>query len=142
MASWQKYHCFERDMRNDVHELEGTTDTIKIAISNAAPNAATHETLADVSELATANGYTAGGIDMQNDGTVAAGVLTVTGVFPIVWTASAAGITGRYFIAYNSTATGITNPLIAYLDRGSSTTVPAGQTIAVDQPGDVLFTHS
>lgn len=138
--AWVKYHAYAADKRNGVHNLEGTTDELRVALSNTAPNAATHAVLADVGELATANGYTVGGIDTQNSGAIATGVLTVTGVFPIVWTASGAGITARYFILFNTTPAG--DPLIAYLDRGTSTTVPSGQTLALDIPSDILLTDS
>lgn len=140
MAVFTKYYCFARDVHDGVHDVEGTTHTFKIALSNTSPNVSTHELLADVSELATANGYTAGGIDTGNNGVEAAGVLTVTASGPITWTASGAGITARYFILYNFTVAG--GPLMGFWDRGTSTTVPAGQTITLGDGSWSMFSIS
>jgi len=137
MPDLVKYYCFNSDLRAGVHDLVGTTHELRVAISNTTPNLSTHTVLADVGELSTANGYTAGGMDTANTGSDSLGVLTVSGTFPLVWTASGAGITGRYFILYNNTASG--DPLIGYWDRGVSTNVPAGQTISLSV--GVMFTH-
>lgn len=138
MPDFVKYHQFAQDKRDGVHNLEGTTDELRVVLSNTAPNVATHTVLADVSELATANGYTAGGLDTGNNGTVSSGVLTVAATLgPLVWTASGAGITARYFILVNMTPAG--DPLIGYWDRGNSTNVPAGQTISISFAGGNMF---
>ena len=54
------------------------SDTLKVALTNTAPNAATHEVLADITEISGGNGYTSGGADIQNDGTASTGTVTVT----------------------------------------------------------------
>jgi len=80
MASFVKYQQFVEDLGNKVHDFVGTNDTLKVMLSNAAPNVSTHALRSDVTELSTTGGYTSGGEDVQNDGTEATGTLTVHGV--------------------------------------------------------------
>lgn len=123
MASYVKYQQFVEDFGNKVHDLVGTNDTLKVALTNTAPNVATHNVLADITEISAGFGYTAGGADTQNDGTESGGTLTVTGV-DIVWTASGGSIGPfRYAVLYNDTPVAPADPLIAYWDYGSSITL-------------------
>lgn len=139
MASYVKYQQFAEDLGNKVHDLFGTNDTLKIALTNTAPNVATHAVFADITEIAAGNGYTAGGADTQNDGTETTGTLTVTGV-DVVWTASGGSIGPfRYVVLYNDTPTSPADPLIAYWDYGSAVTLLTGETFTVDF-GASLFT--
>jgi hypothetical protein len=130
MATYTKYYQFVEDLIKGVHDF--STDTFKVALSNGTP-LQTHALLASISELATANGYTAGGATTTIGGTThSTGTITLTATDPAAWTASGAGITFRYAALYNTTASGVTNPLIAYWDNGSSTTVTSGNTLQVD----------
>ena len=138
MASFVKYQNFVEDLGNKVHDLVGTNDTLKIALTNTAPNAATHAVLADITEIGAGNGYTAGGTDTQNDGTESGGTLTVTGV-DVVFTASGAVGPFRYAVLYNDTPVSPADPLIGYWDYGSSVTLASGETFTVDF-GASLFT--
>lgn len=141
MASFVKYQQFVEDLGNGVHDLVGTNHTLKVALSNTAPNVATHAVLADVTEIAAGNGYTAGGTDTQNDGSESSGTLTVTGV-DIVFTASGGSIGPfRYAILYNDTPSSPADPLIGYWDYGSSITLADGETFTVNF-GASLFTVS
>jgi hypothetical protein len=139
MAAFVKYQQFVEDLGNKVHDLVGTNDTLKVMLSNAAPNVGTHAVRADVTELSTGGGYTSGGADVQNDGTESGGTLTVTGV-DVVFTASGGTIGPfRYAILYNDTPTSPADPLIGYWDYGSSITLADGETFTVDF-GASLFT--
>lgn len=138
MASFVKYQQFVEDLGNKVHDLVGTNDTLKIALTNTAPNVATHAVLADITEISAGNGYTAGGTDTQNDGTESGGTLTVTGV-DVVFTASGAVGPFRYAVLYNDTPVSPADPLIGYWDYGSSVTLASGETFTVDF-GASLFT--
>ena len=139
MASFVKYQQFVEDLGNKVHDLVGTNDTIKVALTNTAPNVSTHAVLADITEISAGNGYTAGGEDTQNDGTESGGTLTVTGV-DVVFTASGGSIGPfRYVVLYNDTPTSPADPLIGYWDYGSSITLLTGETFTVDF-GASLFT--
>lgn len=139
MASFNKYQQFVEDLGNKVHDLVGTNDTLKVALTNTAPNAATHAVLADITEISAGNGYSAGGTDAQNDGTETGGTLTVTGV-DVVFTASSGTIGPfRYAVLYNDTPTSPADPLIGWWDYGSSITLADGETFTVNF-GASLFT--
>jgi len=139
MASYVKYEVFTEDLANKIHDLFGTNDTLKVALTNTAPNVATHKLLADITEIGAGNGYSAGGTDTQNDGTRSGGVTTVTGV-DVVFTASGGSIGPfRYVVLYNDTPTSPVDPLIAYWDYASSITLLTGETFTVDF-GASLFT--
>lgn len=139
MASYVKYQQFIEDFGNKVHDLVGTNDTLKVMLSNAAPNVATHAVRSDVTELSTSGGYTSGGEDTQNDGAESGGTLTVTGV-DVVWTATSGGFGPfRYVILYNDTPTSPADPLIAYWDYGSSISLAEGETFTANF-GSSLFT--
>ena len=139
MATFVKYQQFAEDLANKIHDLFGTNDTLKIALTNTAPNVATHAVLADITQIGAGNGYTAGGSDTQNDGTETTGTFTLTGV-DVVFTA-AGGTIGpfRYAVLYNDTPTSPADPLIAYWDYGSSITLQNGETFTVDfDPSSIL----
>lgn len=137
MAAYSKYNQFVEDLAKAVHNFG--THTFKVALSNSAPSAS-HATLSQITELSTANGYTAGGQTTTISGTTqSGGTLTLVASDPAAWTASGAGITFRYAALYNDTPTSPADPLIAYWDNGSSTTVTAGNTLQVDLAA-TLFT--
>lgn len=139
MASFNKYQQFVEDLGNKVHDLVGTNDTFKVALTNTAPNAATHAVLADITEIGAGNGYSAGGADAQNDGSESGGTLTVTGV-DVVFTASGGTIGPfRYAVLYNDTPTSPADPLIGWWDYGSSITLQDTETFTVNF-GASLFT--
>ena len=143
MATYTKYQIFPEDLDNKVHDLFGTAgagaDTLKVMLSNTAPNVATHAVRADVTEISAGNGYTSGGASVANVGTRSGGTLTVVGT-DVVFTA-AGGTIGpfRYVILYNDTPTSPADPLIAYWDYGSNVTLNDGETFTVDF-GASLFT--
>ena len=129
MATYVKYQDFVEQLCRGVHNFG--SHVFKVALSNAAPDA-THTTLSAITELSTANGYTAGGATTTIGITETTGTVTVTATDPAAWTASGAGISFRYAALYNDTATSPADALIAYWDNGSTTTVTAGNTLTVD----------
>jgi hypothetical protein len=127
-SSYFKYQNFIEDFGNKVHDLVGTNDTLKIALTNTAPNQATHTVRGDITELTTGGGYTSGGEDTQNDGSESGGTLTVTGV-DVTWTGTGSGFGPfRYVVLYNDTPSSPLDPLIAYWDYGSSISVADTET--------------
>lgn len=134
MASFVKYECFSETLAEKAHNLD--TDVLKVALTNTAPNAATHTTLASITELGAGNGYTAGGEDTQNATSRSGGTTSVTGV-DVVWTASGGTIGPfRYVVLYNDTTS---DNLIGYWDYGSSVTLQIGETFTTDF-GSSMFT--
>lgn len=141
MAVYVKYQSFAGTLANKIADILGTAgttaDTLKVALTNTAPNVATNTVLADISEISAGHGYSAGGASATNVGTASGGTVTVTGT-DIVFTASGGTIGPfRYAVLYDSTASG--GPLIAYWDYGTSITLADGDTFTVDF-GSFLFT--
>jgi hypothetical protein len=131
MASLVKYEKFVEDMWNKIHDLFGTTDTVKCVLTNSAPNVATHTVLADVTQISGGTGYTTGGEDAQNDSTRTGGTVTLTCV-DITWTASGSMGPFRYVPMYNDTPTSPADPLMHYWDYGSPLTLAIGETFTID----------
>jgi hypothetical protein len=127
MAVYSKYSDFVEQLVNGVHNF--SAHTFKVALSNGTPSAA-HTTLSAITELSTANGYTAGGLATTIGVSETSGTVTVTATDPAAWTASGAGITFRYAALYNDTSA--SDNLVAYWDNGSSTTVTSGNTLQID----------
>lgn len=137
MASFVKFEVFTENLAEKVHDLG--LDTLKVALTNTAPTAATDDTFSDITEISAGNGYTAGGADTQNGTSRSGGTTSITGT-DVVWTASGGTIGAfRYVILYNDTPTSPADPLIGYWDYGSSITLAAGETFTVDF-GSSIFT--
>lgn len=125
MAAFVKFHQFAEDVGLGVHNLN--TNTLKVYLSNVAPDAAADAVKADLAEIAAGNGYTAGGVDTQNTYSQVGGVGACVGVDATI-TASG-GTVGpfRYAVLYNDDAA--SDPLIGYWDYGSSITLAAGEPL-------------
>lgn len=127
-ASYNKYTAAIEPM------LEGNnagSDTWKVALA-ATINSADTTFTPGTTDLATGNGYTAGG------NTAAVSTAAQTGgtyklvlTSPAVWTATGAGFTFRYAILWDST----TSIPVGYWDYGSSQVVAAGETVTVTLDG-------
>ncbi len=136
MAVFHRYNCFAEDLAKKVHNLFGTTDTLKIALSNTAPSVVGNTVLADAVEISPGNGYSAGGVDTQNNGTRTGAIVTVTMVDAVI-TASGGTIGPfRYLCCYNDSSA--SDSLIGYFDYGSSITLNAGETFTLDAGPSLL----
>jgi hypothetical protein len=133
MASFNKFNSFVEALAEKKHDL--AADTLKVLLTNTAP-VATNSVKADLTEISAGNGYTAGG----NTASVTSSAQT-SGTYklvlgdPATWTASGGPIpsTGagfRYAVLYNDTAAN--KELIGWWDYGSSITLAAGESFAVD----------
>lgn len=139
MANFNKYQCFVENVAEKVHNLG--SDSLKILLSNAAPNASTHTVRSDTTELSTANGYTSGGTAALGSVTSSqtGGTYTLAAADPAAWTASGGSIGPfRYAILYNDTPTSPADPLIGWWDYGSSVTLATGETFTVDLGASIL----
>lgn len=137
MAAFVKFEAFSEHLAEKVHNLD--TDTLKVYLTNTAPNVATHAVKADLAEITAQNGYPAGGTDVQNATSRTGGVTSITGV-DVVWTAAGGSFgPARYAVLYNDTPTSPADPLIGYWDYGSSITVNDAETLTSDF-GSSLFT--
>lgn len=137
MAAFNKFETFSEHLAEKVHNLD--TDTLKVYLSNTAPNAATHAVKADLAEISAGNGYTAGGNDTQNATSRSGGTTSITGT-DVVITASGGSVGAfRYVPLYNDTPTSPADPLIGWWDYGSALTLADGESFTVDF-GLSLFT--
>jgi hypothetical protein len=135
MAAFNKFQGFVEHLAEKVHNLE--TDSLKIALSNTAPNAAlttVNTILASITQITAANGYVAGGnavgavTSAQTTGTYK---LTATG--DVTFTAAGGSIGPfQYAVLYNDTPSAPAKPLIGWWDYGTGLTVTSGNTFTVD----------
>lgn len=126
-----KFQIWPQNLGRGVYNLN--TDTLKVLLTNTAPNAATHAVRADITEISAGNGYSAGGATVgstaysQTGGT---GKLTGSDV---VFTASGGPIGPfRYLVLCDDTPTSPADPLIQYYDHGSAVTIPDGSNYTLD----------
>lgn len=135
MSSFQKFEAFSEDLAKGTHNLH--TDELRVYLTNATPNVATHAVKADLAEISGGNGYTAGGADTQNSASRSGAVTSILGV-DVSWTASG-GPFGpyRYAVLFNNTPG--SKPLIGFWDYGSSNTTQAGSVFTTDF-GSSMFT--
>lgn len=130
MASQVKFESYSEDLGSGIHNWKAAGHTFKVALTNAAPNAATYDELADVTQIGTTGGYVTGGYDIQNDLSRSGATSTITGV-DVVITASGGAIGPfRYVVIYNDTSTG--DRLVSYADYGSSQSIADGESFTVD----------
>jgi hypothetical protein len=129
VASFQKFNSFVEALAEKTHNLG--SDTLKVLLCNTAP-VATNTIKANLTEITAGNGYTAGG----NTASITSSAQT-SGTYKLVlgdptsWTASGGSIGPfRYAVLYNDTATN--DELIGFWDYGSSITLAAGESFAVD----------
>jgi hypothetical protein len=139
MASFVKFQDFAEQLGKGVHQLHAAGHTLKVYLSNTAPNVATHAIKGDLAEITAQNGYPSGGTDTQNDYSESGGTGTCTGV-DVVFTASGGSFGPfQYVVLYNDTPTGPVDPLIGYWNYGSAISVNDGETFTVDF-GASMFT--
>jgi hypothetical protein len=134
VATYVKYQDFAEQLCKGVHQLHAAGHTYKIALTNTAPNVATHDERADITEIATGGGYTqnAAGLDIANDLSETTGTVTITAV-DVVVTASGGTIGPfRYVVVFNDSATSPADALMCYWDYGSSITLADGESFTVD----------
>lgn len=138
MASFVKFQQFVDDLANGVHDLDGT-DTLRLALTNTAPTAATDATLSDITQISYTNVTETWPIDITNTGSETSGTFTVAAT-DVTATASG-GTVGpfRYVVLYNDTPSSPTDPLIGYWDYGSSVTLQDTEVFTVDF-GSSVFT--
>jgi hypothetical protein len=137
ISGFVKFQDAVEQIAKGAHQFHAAGHTLKVYLSNTAPNVATMANKADLAEIAAGNGYPAGGTDVQNDVTEVAGVMSCTGV-DVVWTASGAGFGPfRYVVLYNDTHA--SDALIGYWDYGAAITLTAPEPFTTDF-GSSLFT--
>jgi hypothetical protein len=132
VASYNKFNAFVQHLMNKEHDLFGTTETTKVYLSNATPDAELDAVKADLAEISAGNGYSAGGNDTQNDSTRSTTTVTLTGV-SLTITASGGQIGPfQYVVHYNDTPSSPNiDPLINWWNYGSAVTLNDGESFSI-----------
>jgi hypothetical protein len=127
MPAFTKVHQFVEDLAKGVHNL--STGALTVALTNTAPTTSS-AVLADITEISYTNCSTR--------------VVTVTSceqtsgtvnliLVDLVLTATGGSVGPfRYIVLYNDTPTSPANPLLGFIDYGSSITLAAGETLTID----------
>lgn len=136
MAAYNKHQQYVEDLASGVH-VWGSHD-FKLVFCNTAP-VATNSVLADLTQISTAGGYTAGaGGGVACDGET---LSETTGTAKLVITDEVFTATGasvgplRYVDLYNNTPTSPADPLVAWWDYGSSITLLDTEALTIDFDG-------
>lgn len=130
MATYNKFQDFVEQMAKAKHDW--STHVFKAMLTNTSP-VATNTIKTDITEISAGNGYTAGGMTLDNV------VLSeTTGTAKVVCDdevlTAAGGTIGpfRYVVIYNDTQTSPADPLVCWYDRGSSLTLNDGESFTID----------
>jgi hypothetical protein len=128
MASFNKFNCFLADVANKVHNLG--SDTLKIMLTNSAPSAS-NTVKADITEISSGNGYSAGGMSVTGvTSSQTGGTYKLAASADPNFTASGSVGPFQYAVLYNSTP--VAGNLIGWWDRGSALTLANTDTLTVD----------
>lgn len=128
MAAYNKYTAAIEPL---LEGINSGSDAWKVALA-ATVNSADTTFTPGTTDLATGNGYTAGGnAAAVSTATQTGGTYKLVLSSPAVWTATGAGFTFRYAILWDST----TSTPVGYWDYGSSQAVAAGETVTVTLDG-------
>lgn len=141
MATPVVFDEFINHIGTGVHNL--STGSFKLGLSNTAPVKATNTVWADITEISAGNGYTATGVTLDSEAWAETGGGTGVWRFTCadeVITASGGSIAAfRYPVVYNDTPTSPADPLVLYLDIGSSITITVGNTFTLDLGASGFF---
>lgn len=127
MATYNKFEDFVEQLGLGTHNLN--THVLKVYLSNEQPLAA--DTIkTDIADITEEHGYPAGGTDIQNVWSEAAGVGTLAAT-DVVFTASGGTIGPFQFaVIYNDTAAN--DNLVCWWERPAALTLEDTDTFTVD----------
>jgi hypothetical protein len=143
MATFTRPNVMSLNLANKVYDLD--SDTFRWVLSNTAPVAASTNILTDITQISTSGGYTimtdgAGGLVATMSALSSSGqTTTMAQSANVVLTATGAVGPFRYLILVDDTPTSPANPVVGWLDHGSSITmantdtytIPSGNLLAI-----------
>lgn len=141
MAAFNKVNVFVENLAHGIHDFSGDTitDTLKIVLTNVAPDAAdaVYADLTEISVEGNADGYNTGGMDVTiaSSGQTGGTYKLVLSDLTITCAASTVGdVIGpfRYFVLMDDTPAAPAKPLVGWWDYGSSITLNDGESITID----------
>ena len=124
------FEDFKERWGKGVHQFHSGGHTLKVYLTNNAPDAALDAVKADLVGITEENGYAP--VDIQNDYSESGGVGTLTGVDVTFEAQGGSFGPFRYAVLYNDTPTSPADPLIGWYDFGSEITCLDTQTFKVD----------
>jgi hypothetical protein len=132
-------------LREGKGEIDLSTDTFKAMLTNTAVAQATNTVKTDLTDLTTANGYTAGGQTLTctwAETSAGSGVWRFAASADITWTASGGSIGPyQYMVIYDDTHA--SDALVGYVDHGSAATLTDTNTHTWDLDANFeLFTKT
>jgi len=143
-ASLTFYQSFREFLGDGTIDLDNHTFKVLLTSSSYTPNAGTHSVKADVTnELATANGYTAGGATLANVTWTRSGATVTFNADDTVWTASGGTITARYAVIYDDTAA--SDELVCYIlldTTPADVSATTGNTLTLQWDAAGIFTQT
>lgn len=133
MATYNKHQDYAEQLNKAVHNW--SSHTFKAVFCNTAP-VVTNSVLADLTQISSAGGYTAGaggGVTLDTVTlTEASGTAKVT-IADEVFTATGASVGPlRYVDIYNDTPTSPADPLVCFFDYGSAITLLDTESLTID----------
>lgn len=138
MSTYVKFQAAMLDLALGKHDF--SSDELKVCFTNTAPDAAADAVLTDITQIAAANGYVAGGAVITGTGvSQTAGVMSLVGDDTTITASGGDFGPFRYAVVYNNTSA--TKPLLGYWDKGTSVTVTDGDPAIVDFTG-AIYTAS
>lgn len=136
--SYNKFHIFVQNLAQKVHNM--ATDTFKTALSNTAPTYSSNQTLSNITQISSGNGYTTGGSacsvgSANQSGGVLSWIMSTNVTFTAV-TGSMA--TFRHSIIYDDTPTSPADPLVCGYDLGYALTLSVGEAFELKLTGTIF----
>lgn len=129
MPAANKFNDYSEQKNRAKHDWG--SHTFKLALTNTAPSAA-NTILADITQIAAGNGYTAGGTALTGVAISETGGTTTVQANQVVFTAAGGSIGPfRYYVLYNDTQTSPADALVLWWDHGSAVTLNDGDTFTV-----------
>ena len=130
MATFTKINAFVEALAHKKHDL--SADTLKVMLTNTAPNPATAAVKTDITEIAAGNGYVAGGFTAKRiSSSQTGGSYTLKlNDLPAAFTATGSVGPYQYAVLYNDTAA--LKNLIGFWDFGGAITQLSGQAFSFD----------
>lgn len=135
MAAFNKFQSYVEELAKGTHQWHA--HTFKERLLNSAPDAAADAVVADLpAEIASGNGYPAGGMTLDSVSLTRSGGTAKLTIADEVLTASGGTIGPfRYAVIYNDTPTSPADPLVGWYDYGSSITLNDTESFTTDFDG-------
>lgn len=139
---------FKKYLGDGTVDWDGLGTTLKLSLHNSGTTytSSSMTTYSSTNELATANGYTNGGVTVASPTVTVAGTTTKYSgtVASPTWTASGGSIVARYGVIWvNATVNSVVNPAVGYFLLDSTpadVTTTATNTLTVTVPANGFFT--